>query len=80
MVLIRFWRSLTKKDSVEIANYEIQFLTTLTSVFGRFFTDPDPDFSGSDPDFWTIWIRTQGKKSNPDPGKKTRIRNTAKKQ
>ena len=37
-----------------------------------FFTDPDPDFSGSDPDFWPIRIRTQKKKSDPeqDPGKK----------
>ena len=24
-----------------------------------FFMDPDPDFFGSDPDFWPIRIRTQ---------------------
>ena len=33
--------------------------STLTQVLGRFFTDPD--FSGSDPDFWPIRIRTQKK-------------------
>ena len=37
MVLIRFWRSLTKKYSVESAKYEIQFLCTLTPVLRRFF-------------------------------------------
>ena len=31
----------------------------------------DPDFSGSDPDFRLIRIRTQEKKFDPDPGKKT---------
>ena len=35
--------------------------------------DPDPDFSGSDPDFRPIQIRTQEKKFDPE---KTRIRNT----
>ena len=35
-----------------------------------FFKDPDPDFSGSDPDFWPIRIQTQKKKLDPDPGKK----------
>ena len=34
----------------------------------------DPDFSGSDPDFWPI--RTREKKSDPDPDKRARIRNT----
>ena len=29
----------------------------------------DPDFSGSDPDFWPI--RIQKKKTDSDPGKKT---------
>ena len=43
--------------------------STLTPVLGRFFTDPD--FSGSDPDFWPIRIRTQEKNSDPDPAKKT---------
>ena len=67
MVLIRFWRSLAKKEGVESAKYEKQFLSTFTPVLGRFFTDPDPDFSGSDPDFRPI--RTQEKKSDPDLGK-----------
>ena len=31
----------------------------------------DPDFSGLDPDFRLIRIRTQEKKFDPDPGKKT---------
>ena len=72
MVWIRFWRSLTKKDSVESAKYEIIFSIS-TPVLGRFFKEPDPyqDFSGSDPEFWPIQIqiRTQEKKSDPDPGK-----------
>ena len=38
--------------------------------------DSDPDFSESDPDFWPIRIWTQKKKSDPDPGKKNKIRNT----
>ena len=47
-----------------------------------FFTDPGPDFSGSDPDFWPIWIRTQKKRlirirKKTGSEKKTRIRNTA---
>ena len=39
--------------------------------FMTFFTVPDPDFSVSDPEFWPIWnrIRTQKKRSDPDPGK-----------
>ena len=37
MFLIRFWRSLTKKDSVESAKYDIQIFSSRTSVFGRFF-------------------------------------------
>ena len=60
MVLIRFWRSLAKKEGVESAKYEKQFLSTFTPVLGRFFTDPDPDFRP---------IRTQEKNSDPDPGK-----------
>ena len=35
-----------------------------------FFTDPDSDFSGSDPDFWPIWIRIRTqKKSRKNPEK-----------
>ena len=36
----------------------------------------DPDFSGSDPEFRPIRIRTQEKKFDQDQ-EKTRIRNTA---
>ena len=48
---------------------------SLLTVFERFFFT-DPDFSGSDSDFWPIRFRTQEKKSDPDPDKRTRIRNT----
>ena len=41
------------------------FSSTLTPVLGRFFTDPD--FSGSDPDFWPIRIREK------KPGSETLI-------
>ena len=52
MVLIRFWKSLTKKDSVKSARYEIyNFFYFYLSFRTTFFTDPDPDFSGSDSDF-----------------------------
>ena len=37
----------------------------------------DADWSGSDLDFWLIRSRTQEKKSDPGPDKRTRIRNTA---
>ena len=50
VVFIRVWRSLTKKDSFESAEYDIIFFSTLTPVLGRFFTDPD----FPDPD--RIWI------------------------
>ena len=61
MVLIKFWMSLTKKDSVESARYEmykkILLLLYFTLMFQEvFFTDPDQDSE---------------KKSDPDPGKKT---------
>ena len=62
LFLIRFWSSLTKKDSVESAKYEITKFSTCTNSFRAFFfMDPDPDFSGSDPDFRSIRIRTQEK-------------------
>ena len=40
MVLIRFWRSLTKKDSVKSARYDtgITFFFYSNSSFGTFFT------------------------------------------
>ena len=60
MVMIRFWRSLTKKDRVQSDRYEITlFFAIFILVFGRFFTDPD--FYGSDPDLYG---------SDPDSGKK----------
>ena len=64
MFLIRFWRSLTKKDSVERAEYEIKILVVL-QFFDVFFHRSG--FSGSDPDFLPIRIRTQKKKSDPYP-------------
>ena len=47
MFLIRFWRKVTKKDSVESAKY---FLLVLASYSFRTFFSMDPDFLGSDPD------------------------------
>ena len=41
-------------------------LSTLTPVLGRFFTYPDPDFSGLDPNFW----QNPDPDSDPNPGKK----------
>ena len=76
MFLIRFWRSLTKKDSVESAKYEMQIFSFCTSVFGqgvffsriRIFPDRIQSFGR--------WIRTQEKKLIWIR-KKTRMRNTA---
>ena len=70
MFLIRFWRSLTKKDSVERAEYEIKILVVL-QFFDVFFHRSG--FSGSDPDFLPIRIRTQ--KKNPDPKHCINLRN-----
>ena len=58
MFLIRCWKSLTKKDSVESAKYEIQFFSTFTPVLGRFFHR-----SG----FFRIGSGLREKKSDPDP-------------
>ena len=78
MFLIRFWRNLTKKDSVESDKYEINKFSTCTvlSVLGRFFMDPD--FSG--------FMKKIGRKSGSGLRKKrsillgirkkTQIRNT----
>ena len=71
MVLIRFWKSLTKKGNVKSAIYEIYYFFLLEPQFQDVFvTDPDPDFSGSDADFWPTRIRTQNKKADPDLEKK----------
>ena len=65
--LIRFLKSLTKKDSVESAKNYIFLLVIQFSSQIRI-----RDFwIGSG--FWPIRIRTQEKKSDPE---KTRIRNT----
>ena len=57
MVLIRFWRSLIKKDSVESAKYE--FFSTFTPVLGLFF--------GSR--FFRIGSELRKTNSDPDLGK-----------
>ena len=66
MVLIRFWRSLTKKTVLRVLDMKYNFFSTFTPVLGRFFHGSgflaDPDLE---------------KKSDQDPGKKTRIRNTS---
>ena len=49
---------------------------TCSNIFGLLFMDPYPDFSGSNPNVWPIRIRTEGKKSDLDPDRRTRIRNT----
>ena len=56
--MIRFWSNLIKKDSVESAKYDIQFLLQFLNFLGVFFMDLDPDF----PDR----IRTQETKSDRD--------------
>ena len=74
MFLIRFWRSLTKKDSVESAKYEMQIFFFLYFSFWtdfsriRIFPDRIQSFGR--------WIRTQEKKLIW-VRKKTRMQNTA---
>ena len=70
MVFDQVLEELDQKGSVEIAKYDI-FKKFLVVFF------MDPDFYRLDPDFWPIRIRTQEKKSVPDPDKRTRIRNTS---
>ena len=69
----RFWRKLTKKDSVESAKYEKTVFLLIPepvhAVFGIFSMDPDPDFR-------PIRIRTP-EKSSIRIREKNRIRNTA---
>ena len=50
--------------------------SALTQVLGRFFLGSGSEFSGSDPDFWPIRIRTQKKNSDPEkkPGSETLIK------
>ena len=52
---------------LRVLNMMKQTVFTRTS-----FMDPEPDFPN--PDFFPV--RTQEKKSDPDPDKRTRIRNT----
>ena len=76
MFLIRFWRSLTKKDSVESAKYEgekkfllvLQFFYVFLRIRIQIFPDQIQILAGLDPD--------SKKKSDPDP-KKPLIQNTA---
>ena len=56
-VLIKFWRSLTKKGSVESVKYEIQICVLLVLQFLDFFSRI------------RIQIRTKEKKSDSDPEK-----------
>ena len=77
MFLIRFWRNLTKKDSVESAKYKINKFSTCTFSFtgGPFFMDPDTDFyrigsgfsADPDPDSGKKVRSGSGKKKNSDP-------------
>ena len=53
MFLVRFWRNLTKKDSVESATYDINNFSTCTYIFWTFFF-LDPDF----PDRNRIFLRS----------------------
>ena len=80
MVLIRFWSSLTKKDSVKSAmkyNFCFYFYPSVRTFFSRiqifshgsrFFRIRSEFLADPDPD--------SEKKSDPDPGEKNRIRNT----
>ena len=54
--LIRFWRSLTKKDSVESAKYEGKKFLLVLQFFDVHFTDSHLDFY-----FWLVRIQTQKK-------------------
>ena len=67
--LIRFWRSLTKKDSVKSARYEIEHFFYFNSSFSTFFSQIRI-FGRSGTGLRKkslIRIRTQKKKSDPDP-------------
>ena len=71
MVLIRYWRSLTKKDSVKSATYKIYnffyFYSCFRTFFHRFGSGFFPIVSG----FLADPYSDSRKKSDPDPGKKT---------
>ena len=65
MFLIRYWRSLTKRDRVlKVLNIKLKKIlhVPILHFLDAFFTDPD---------FWPIriQIRTKEKKSDPDPEK-----------
>ena len=72
--LIRFWGT-WKKELLRVLNMIEVFCFVLT-VFWAFFHGSG--FSGSDPDFLAYPDPDSGKKSDPDPDKRTRIRNTYK--
>ena len=58
-----------------LPNYDIKNLLTCIYSFWAFFF-MDPDYFGSVPDFLSDPDLDSGNKSDPDPDKKTRIRNT----
>ena len=62
-----------KRTVLRMLNMKLKKFLLLLTFLGRFFMDPDPDFSGSDPDFRLIRIWTQGKKFYTDPDLKQRI-------
>ena len=68
MVLIRFWRSLTKKDSVRVLDMIYKIFSTLTLVLGRFFHGSGFFRIGSG--FLADPYQDSEKKSGPDTGKK----------
>ena len=70
MVLIRFWRSLTKKESVKSASVEMKYniCSSFTPVLGRFFHGSGFFRIGSG---FLADLDTNSKNtSDPDPGKK----------
>ena len=60
--LIRFWKNLTKKDTLDSVNMIYKyFLLECEQFLGFFFLHGSVSgFSGSDPDFWPIWIGNTG--------------------
>ena len=61
-VILRFWRSLTKQYGTVLRVLDMKYTSNIYFSFYPSFRNPDPDSE---------------KKSDPDPRKKTRIRNTA---
>ena len=85
MVLTRFWRNLTKKDSVESAKYEINNFSTCTYIFlnvfyrsgSGFLADPDSDKKVRSGSGKKVQIQNIGKfKANPATRVKAQEQNT----